>query len=74
VLGEHAANVVTGGIFRGFALVKGRAVAVWAIRGGRVVLEPYLPVAGQVVAALEREADAVLRFLGRGQAPESTAD
>lgn len=73
MLGEHAAKVVTGGIFRGFAMSEGRAVAVWAIRDGRVVLEPHLPLSDEVDAALGREADAVLGFLGSGQASESAA-
>ncbi|MEO8966745.1 MAG: winged helix DNA-binding domain-containing protein [Solirubrobacteraceae bacterium] len=71
VLGEHAATVVSGGIFRGFAMVQGRAVAVWAIRNGRVVIEPCLPVLDEVAGALESDADAVLTFLGLGQAPAS---
>jgi hypothetical protein len=64
VLGEHALRVVTGGIFRGFAMSDGRAIAVWAIRDGRVMIEPYVPVSDEVAAALQRESAAVLEFLG----------
>ena len=64
VLGEHAPKVVSGGIFRGFALVDGRAAGVWAIRGGRVVIEPFVPLADDVGAALARDGEAVLAFLG----------
>jgi len=40
VLAEHAAKVVSGGIFRGFALAGGRAVGLWRLRGRAVELEP----------------------------------
>lgn len=64
MLGQHASRVVSGGIFRGFALSEGRAVANWAVREGRVVIEPFAPLPEGVDAALARDADAVLEFLG----------
>ena len=36
VLGEHDAKVVSGGLFRGFAMVGGRGVATWRLQGSRV--------------------------------------
>ena len=45
VLGDHEPEVVTGGIFRGFALVDGRAAGVWRFRGARVELEPFVELA-----------------------------
>jgi hypothetical protein len=66
VLGEHAARVVTGGIFRGFALAGGRAVALWRLRGRAVELEPFAPLAPDDQAALERDAEALPGWLGVG--------
>jgi len=64
VLGEHADKVVSGGVFRSFALVHGRAAAVWRIADGRVQIEPFHELDGDVAAALERDGQAVRRFLG----------
>ena len=66
VLGDHAADVVTGGIFRGFALVGGRAAGVWRFRGAGITLDPFDELDPKVAEALEREETAILRFLGRG--------
>ena len=65
VLGDAAERVVTGGLFRGFALVGGRAAAGWRIDGRAVVLEPFGSLAGADRDALERDGTAVLEFLGR---------
>jgi Winged helix DNA-binding domain len=64
VLAEHAGRVVTGGIFRGFALAEGRAVAVWRLRGKEVELEPFAALEPDVADALAQDAVAVRRFLG----------
>ena len=64
MLGEHAARVVTGGIFRGFALAGGRAVALWRLRGRAVELEPFAPLAPDDRVALERDAEALPAWLG----------
>jgi hypothetical protein len=66
VLGEHPERVVVGGIFRGFALVGGRAVAVWRLRGTEVELEPFAPLEPPVAGALAQDARAVREFLGLG--------
>lgn len=64
VLGAFEFRVVSGGVFRGFALVDGRAAAGWRIVGGaRVRLEPWAPLAANVAAALDLDAAAVHRFL-----------
>jgi hypothetical protein len=64
VLGA-ATNIVTvNGLFRPFALVDGRAAALWSLPGGRVELVPFAPLPGHVAAALRAEAEDVLRFLG----------
>jgi hypothetical protein len=64
MLGEDDARVVSGGLFRAIALVRGRAVATWAIRDGTVVLEPFRPLPRRDLAALEADGVAVLRYLG----------
>jgi hypothetical protein len=40
-------------------------VATWALRGGRVEIEPFEPLAPEDAAALDEEAADVRRFLGR---------
>jgi hypothetical protein len=60
---EHERAVVTGGLFRPFALVCGHAAGVWTLRDGRVELEPLEPLSATHAAVLDREARAVVRFL-----------
>jgi hypothetical protein len=60
VLGPHDGAVVSGGLYRPFALAGGRAVATWRLDRGRVVLEPF----GTVPGALDTEVARVERFLG----------
>jgi hypothetical protein len=62
VLGERQRLVTVNGLFRPFALVDGRAVAIWRLRGGKVELEPFGRLAGEPRAALERDARAVEAF------------
>jgi hypothetical protein len=64
VLGEHASRVVLGGVFRGFALAGGRAVAIWRLRDEQVELEPFTALDPSVAAALADDAHGVRRFLG----------
>jgi hypothetical protein len=64
VLGDDEARVISGGVFRGFALASGRAVAVWRLSDNRgVELEPFIPLDTETAAALERDGEAVRRFL-----------
>ena len=63
VLGEDAPEVVTGGLFRPFAMVRGRAAATWTIRSGEVEVKPFRPLAKRDSAALNADAQDVLRFL-----------
>ncbi len=65
ILGEHEPRVVTGGIFRPFAMAKGRAVAGWTLAKGRVATEPFGDLSRQTSAALQEEAADVERFLMR---------
>jgi hypothetical protein len=66
LLGGHTAIVTTNGIFRPFALVEGRAVATWSLTRGRIALSPFSPLTRRVRAALELEAQDVLRYLAPG--------
>jgi hypothetical protein len=63
LLGANEPRVTIGGLFRPFALVEGRAAAVWALRDGAVVLEPFQRLPRRVAALLGADAEAVLRFL-----------
>jgi hypothetical protein len=65
VLGEHDATVVTGGLFRSFAMVGGRGVATWRLQDSGIEIEPFAPVSDEDAAALHEDAGAVTRFLGR---------
>lgn len=66
VLGEHADSgiVTSNGIFRPFALVRGRAAGIWSYAGGTVALEPFRALARRDAAALRRDAADVERFFG----------
>lgn len=63
VVGRHARVVTDNGLFRPIALVEGRAVATWALPGGKVELRPFGRLARDVRAALAAEATDVERFL-----------
>jgi hypothetical protein len=63
IVGAHKTLVTTNGLFRPFALVDGRAVAVWKLNDGKVSIEPFGRLAAGVGAALEAEAADVERFL-----------
>ncbi len=61
---EHARAVHPGGgMVRAVATADGLAVGTWTAPGGRVAIEPFAPLAPAVAAALERDAEAVERFL-----------
>lgn len=60
---QGATGLITvNGIFKPFALVKGRAVATWTVATG--ALEPFVPLTAAVTKALEKEYADVRRFLG----------
>jgi hypothetical protein len=62
VLGSADRDVVGGGVFRPFALVRGRAAATWRFEGGRVELSPFGKLGRGDACALDADAEAVLRF------------
>jgi hypothetical protein len=63
VLGANAPAVVSGGLFRPFAIVRGRAAATWTIRSGEVELKPFRRLSKRVSATLNADAQDVVRFL-----------
>ena len=70
VLGADEPHVITGGVFRNFALVGGRGVAVWRLTGSgaRVEIKPFAELSDEDAAALARDAESVKRFLTSGVA------
>jgi hypothetical protein len=64
VVGSHRGLVTVNGIFRPTALVGGRVVGRWRLAGGRVGLELLEAVGRKDLRALERDAVAVLSYLG----------
>jgi hypothetical protein len=63
ILGSQQGIVTINGIFRPFALVRGRAAATWAMPRGEVEISPFGPLAAADAAALDTEAADVRRFL-----------
>ncbi|HUR13458.1 MAG TPA: winged helix DNA-binding domain-containing protein [Mycobacteriales bacterium] len=63
VLAGHHEVVTMNGIFKPIALVRGKAVATWALPRGHVAIEAFDALAATVERALEREAADVERFL-----------
>lgn len=64
ILGPHTHLVTINGLFRPFALVKGRAAATWKLNRGKVTIEPLGRVSKQAMTDLEAEAADVERFMG----------
>jgi hypothetical protein len=63
-LGSDQNLVTSNGLFRPFALVRGRAAATWSLRNGEVALEPFRRISRKDVSALKRDSADVVRFLG----------
>jgi hypothetical protein len=72
-VGSHEGIVTTNGIFRPFALVDGRVVALWSINGRRLSLSPLSPVGRRDLAALQTDAADVQRYLGLPESPMAVA-
>ena len=66
---DHEAAIINGGMFNAFALVRGKAAARWGIRDGALWIEPFRPLATDDLRGLERDGEAVLRYLGLAYAP-----
>jgi hypothetical protein len=72
ILGPAQGLVTVNGLFRPFALVRGRAVAIWAMPRGEVEISPFGRLSATDAAALDAEASDVRRFLrGPGSPPHS---
>ena len=69
VLGQHERAIVQGGMFRPFAMVRGRAVGTWGLPGGRVVLTELEDLAATDRAGLAADAADVTRFLSLPRLP-----
>ncbi len=63
ILGPHTHLVTLNGIFRPFAMVKGRAVGTWRLNRGKVTVEPLGKVSKAASAALAADAADVERFM-----------
>jgi hypothetical protein len=66
ILGAHQEAIAVNGLFRPFALVRGRATATWSMPAGRVLLEPFDRLGREDTAALAADAEDVVRFLATG--------
>jgi Winged helix DNA-binding domain len=61
---SHRGIVTVNGLFRPFALVRGRAVAIWGMPAGEVVIEePFDRLTRRDAATLRADAKDVLRYL-----------
>ncbi len=63
ILGPHTHLVTLNGIFKPFAMVKGRAVGTWKLNRGKVTVEPLGKVSKAATAALAADAADVERFM-----------
>lgn len=63
VIGRHEGLVTMNGIFKPFALVKGRAVSTWRLPKGKVQIEHLESVTKKAAGQLEADAAAVEAFL-----------
>jgi DNA glycosylase AlkZ-like len=66
LLGNYESRVVSGGVFRPLALVRGRAAGTWAISRRRVEIAVFGRLGRADRSALETDAGDVLRFLMGG--------
>jgi hypothetical protein len=73
VLGDHRAVITTNGVFRPVALVRGRVVGTWSLRGGTVRIVALEPIPEEAVTPLIQDAADVLRFLGLPDRPAEFA-
>jgi hypothetical protein len=55
--------VTLNGVFKPFAMVKGRAVGTWKLSRGKVTIEPLAKVSKAASAALFADAADVERFM-----------
>jgi hypothetical protein len=64
IVGAHQGRIVSGGVFRPFALVGGRAAATWRTTpAGALALDPFSPLRAREEKALRADAEDVARHL-----------
>jgi len=63
IVGENKTLVTNNGLFRAFALVRGRAVATWRLARGEISLEPFGRLSRAERSALQADGEDVLRYL-----------
>ena len=63
LVADHERLVTVNGVFRQFALVRGRAAATWRMKHGELEREPFAPLGDEDGRALAADAADVLRFL-----------
>jgi hypothetical protein len=63
ITGPHTELITTNGLFRPFAMVKGRAAATWRLVKGQVAIEPLQRIAKRDRAVLDADAGDVERFM-----------
>ena len=63
IVGAHNSLVTSNGIFRAMLLVGGRAVGTWGFAAGRVTLQPFENLDGDVLTALDDDARDVERYM-----------
>ena len=63
IVGTHTGIVTNNGLFRAFAMVRGKAVATWSLQKDRLTLLPFEPIPASAEKALDAEASAVVDFL-----------
>jgi hypothetical protein len=64
VSAHHRRIVTVNGLFRPFALVRGRAVAVWSMSAGKIAIDPFARLTRRDTVALNADAEDVARYLG----------
>jgi hypothetical protein len=69
VIGPHTGLVTMNGIFKPFAMVKGRAVGTWRLPKGKVEIEHLEDVTKKAARELEADAREVEAFLSAPAAP-----
>ncbi|MCU1426515.1 MAG: hypothetical protein JWL83_515 [Actinomycetia bacterium] len=68
-VGAHADVTTDNGLFRPFALVKGRVAATWGLSGGVVSIRPLERISAVALRTLVKDAANVLHFLGLPDRP-----
>jgi hypothetical protein len=65
IVGSRGRLIADNGLFRPFALVRGKAVGTWSLQAGKVVLTPFDRLTRADATALDTDAAAVAQFLAR---------